>query len=55
MNDGPEYVWSAYHVGNGDLVVCEEGNVDGWIRSDTVVPLVDADDGAHDDRRPARE
>lgn len=49
------YVWNAYEVGNGDLVVCEEGNADAWLRSDTVVPLVDAADDGRADRRPAPE
>jgi len=52
-DDGGERELTAYEVGNGDFVVCEDGNPDGWIRSDTVVPVVD--DGHRDERRPARE
>lgn len=55
MGADPVYVWNAYEVGNGDLVVCEEGNADAWLRSDTVVPLVDAADDGRADRRPAPE
>jgi hypothetical protein len=49
------YVWNAYEVGNGDLVVCEEGNAEGWLRSDTVVPLVDAGADQREDHQPAPE
>jgi hypothetical protein len=55
MDEDTAYVWNAYEVGNGDLVVCEEGNADGWLRSDTVVPLVDAADDPREDRQPAPE
>lgn len=55
MDADTEYVWKAYEVGNGDLVVCEDGNAAAWLRSDTVVPLVDATDDRRTDRRHAPE
>jgi hypothetical protein len=55
MEEDTADVWKTYEVGNGDLVVCEEGNPDAWLRSDTVVPVVDAASEQREDRQPARE
>ena len=53
MDEETTYVWKAYEVRSGELVVCEAGNPDAWLRSDTVVPLVDSEARPH--RRQARE
>lgn len=55
MDDDTTAVWNVYEVGNGDLVVCEEGNPDGWLRSDVVVTAVDAAGEPRESRRPAHE
>jgi len=55
MEEDTAHVWKTYEVGNGDLVVCEEGNPDAWLRSDTVALAVDSAGEPREGRQPARE
>ena len=49
--------WTAYEVSNGEYVVCERGNPEAWLRSDTVVTLPDSEtsDAPDDDEPHARK
>ncbi|WP_136716228.1 hypothetical protein [Halorientalis salina] len=46
-------IWTAHELSNGEYVVCERGNPDAWLRSDTVVRPPDreehdsTDDGSY--------